>query len=387
MKKRLFSLLLALTVLLGVPFPVHGEGAGMPEVSAKAAVVMDALTGRVIFGKNPAERLPMASTTKIMTALLTLEQPGLDVMFEADEGAIQVEGSSMGLRVGDMVSLRTLAAGMLLPSGNDAANAAAVRIAGSISEFVMMMNRRAAQLGLSDTNFETPSGLDGQNHYTTAKDLALLARAALQNQYFRDISSQSTMKVSFGNPPADRWLTNHNRLLKEYEGCIGVKTGFTKKAGRCLVSAAERDGLTLICVTLNAPDDWADHKALLDAAFAALSPAKEPEIPKNVPVAGGTAETVALKPGGEETLFLTEEEASRLKTEILLPKFLYAPVTAGQEAGEIRYLLDGETIYTRPLLAAENVDVLEKEPGFWERLLCWWKGLFDGKDEKSDISR
>ena len=312
-----------------------------------------------------------------MTALLTLEQPGLDVMFEADENAIQVEGSSMGLRVGDMVSLRTLAAGMLLPSGNDAANAAAVRVAGSIPEFVMMMNRRAAQLGLSDTNFETPSGLDGQNHYTTAKDLALLARAALQNEDFRAICSQSAMKVSFGNPPADRWLTNHNRLLKEYEGCIGVKTGFTKKAGRCLVSAAERDGLTLICVTLNAPDDWADHKALLDAAFAALSPAEEPEIPQTVPVAGGTAEAVPLKPGGDETLFLTEEESSLLETEILLPKFLYAPVTAGQEAGEIRYLLDGEPIYTRPLLAAENVDILEKEPGFWERVAQWWKNLFD----------
>ena len=156
-----------------------------------------------------------------------------------------------------------------------------------------------------------------------------------------------------------------------------MKTGFTKKAGRCLVSAAERDGLTLICVTLNAPDDWADHKALLDAAFAALSPAEEPEIPQTVPVAGGTAETVPLKLGGEGTLFLTEEESSLLETEILLPKFLYAPVTAGQEAGEIRYLLDGEPIYTRPLLAAENVDILEKEPGFWERVAQWWKNLFD----------
>ena len=160
-----------------------------------------------------------------------------------------------------------------------------------------------------------------------------------------------------------------------------MKTGFTKKAGRCLVSAAEREGLTLICVTLNAPDDWADHKALLDAAFAALSPAREPTLPETAAVTGGKADSVRLEPGGEGTLFLTAEEASRLETEIDLPRFLYAPVAAGQEAGEVRYLLDGETIYTRPLLTAEDVEAREKEPGFWERFLRWWKGLFDGKDD------
>lgn len=384
MKTRIFSLAAAILTGLSALFsrPVLAADAPqMPEVSARAAVVLDALTGRVIFEKNGEERLAMASTTKIMTALITLEQPGLDETFEADPAAIRVEGTSMGLREGDRVSLRTLAAGMLLPSGNDAANAAAVRIADSIPEFVIMMNRRAAQLGLADTNFETPSGLDGQNHYTTAKDLARLARAALQNEDFREICSQSALKVSFGNPPADRWLQNHNRLLEEYEGCIGVKTGFTKKAGRCLVSAAEREGLTLICVTLNDPDDWADHKALLDAAFAALSPAREPALPETAAVTGGKADSVRLEPGGEGTLFLTAEEASRLETEIDLPRFLYAPVAAGQEAGEVRYLLDGETIYTRPLLTAEDVEAREKEPGFWERFLRWWKGLFDGKDD------
>lgn len=377
MKKRLVSLILTLMVLLGIPLPVKAESAAMPEVSAKSAVVLDALTGRVIWEKNGEERLPMASTTKIMTALLTLEQPGLDEMFEVDKNAIHVEGSSMGLTEGDLVSLRTLAAGMLLPSGNDAANAAAVRIAGSIPEFVIMMNRRAAQLGLSDTNFETPSGLDGQNHYTTARDLASLARAALQNEDFRAICSQSSSKVSFGNPPADRWLTNHNRLLKEYEGCIGVKTGFTKKAGRCLVSAAERDGLTLICVTLNDPNDWADHTALFDAAFTALKPAAEPEFPEKIPVAGGERDEVSLKPSRTEQLFLTEEEMSRFETEILLPKFLYAPVTAGQQAGEIRYILDGEVIDTRPLVAGENAAVLEKEPDFWEQF-SWFHKILPG---------
>ena len=225
--------------------------------------------------------------------------------------------------------------------------------------------KEAGQLGIFV--LPMPFMIDGETFY---EDIDLT-----QEEFYRKMEAGADISTSQPSPAAVTELWD--RLLKEYEGCIGVKTGFTKKAGRCLVSAAERDGLTLICVTLNAPDDWADHKALLDAAFAALSPAEEPEIPQTVPVAGGTAEAVPLKPGGDETLFLTEEESSLLETEILLPKFLYAPVTAGQEAGEIRYLLDGEPIYTRPLLAAENVDILEKEPGFWERVAQWWKNLFD----------
>ena len=225
------------------------------QTKAKAAVLMDAQTGRVLFAQNAGLRLPMASTTKIMTALLTLEQGGLDNYFQVDSDAIRVEGSSMGLQEGDSVSLRALAYGMLLASGNDGANAAAVRISGSIPAFVERMNARAAEIGMADTRFATPSGLDDPGHYSTAYDMALLAREALQNPLFAEICAQSKAVVQYGNPPYNRWLTNHNRLLREYPGTIGVKTGFTKASGRCLVSCAERDGVRLIAVTLGCPDD------------------------------------------------------------------------------------------------------------------------------------
>ena len=180
MKKRLFSWIAAVfwTILMVLPGQ-KAVAAGQPSVSAKGAVLMEASTGRILWEQNGEERLAMASTTKIMTALLTLEQPGLDDPFVVNSQAIMAEGTSMGLTEGAEVTLRTLAAGMLLASGNDAANAAAVRIAGTQADFVMMMNRRAAQLGMTDTCFETPSGLDGQNHYSTARDMAVLARAAL----------------------------------------------------------------------------------------------------------------------------------------------------------------------------------------------------------------
>ena len=174
----------------------------------------------------------------------------------------------MGLREGDSVSLNGLATGMLLASGNDAANAAAVKIAGSIEKFSGLMNQKAKELGMENSHFVTPSGLPNDDHYSTAADMALLARHALQNERFAAICTKSSAKLSFGNPPFDRWLYNHNRLLEDYPGCIGIKTGFTKKAGRCLVSAARRDGVTLICVTLSDPNDWRDHAALLDTGFA-----------------------------------------------------------------------------------------------------------------------
>ena len=219
------------------------------DTKAKAAVVLDAATGRVLFAKNANARLPMASTTKIMSTLLTLEQDGQDEWFTVDPDAIRVEGSSMGLRAGDRVTLSALAYGMMLPSGNDAANAAAVRIAGSKEAFARMMNERAAELGMEDSHFVTPSGLDDNAHYSSAYDMALLTREALSNPRFAEICSQKSAKVCFGNPPADRWLSNHNRLLKLYPDAAGVKTGFTDAAGRCLVSYAQRGGVRLIVVT------------------------------------------------------------------------------------------------------------------------------------------
>ena len=214
----------------------------------------------------------MASTTKIMTALLTLEEAAIENrQVKITREMVMVEGSSMGLREGDVLTLRDLAVGMLTVSGNDAANSAAIAVAGSREAFVETMNQRAQALGMTDTHFDTPSGLDGDTHYSTALDMAKLGAAAMSNPEFAAIAGSKSMKVNFLSPEKTVAYQNHNKLLSLYEGCTGVKTGFTKKAGRCLVSSAEKDGVRLVAVTLDAPDDWNDHAALLDYGFSKMT--------------------------------------------------------------------------------------------------------------------
>ena len=342
--------------------------------NAKGMVLMEAETGRLLFAVDPDEKLPMASTTKIMTALLTLEQPSLDTSFVVDAAAIRVEGSSMGLQEGDSVSLRTLAAGMLLASGNDAANAAAIAIDGSIPEFASRMNRRAQEIGMENTSFVTPSGLDNENHYSTSRDMGLLAREALKNDDFAALCSSSTLKLYYGNPPYARWLQNHNRLLREYDGAIGVKTGFTKKSGRCLVSAASREGVTLICVTLGAADDWNLHRQALDAGFAAVNPYSTSSFINEryeVPVTGGTRSSVRAAPEERHSLLLTAEEAERLEFSVVLSSLEYAPVAAGQKLGEVNIFLDGELFASVPLTAVQDSPVKPEEKKGLFRWFSW----------------
>lgn len=310
----------------------------------------------MVDAKNEHLSLPIASTTKIMTALLALEQENLDTLFTVDSGAIKVEGSSMGLREGDQVSLFSLANGMLLSSGNDAANAAAVKISGSIEKFAVLMNERATELGMKNSRFVTPSGLHDEAHYSTSYDMALLARAALKNERFLSISSKSKARVAFGNPPYPRYLTNHNRLVKEYSGCIGVKTGFTKKAGRCLVSAAERGGVTLICVTLNASNDWQDHTGLLDYGFSVVKPAEIVPTYADIKlkVVGSTEKNVAVLPL-DKTYGCALPEFE-LKQEVYAMPFYYAPIKKGDALGEIRHLYNGSVVAVTPLVAAEDIN-------------------------------
>lgn len=341
-------------------------------VAAAAAIVIEAKTGRVLFEQSADERLPIASTTKIMTALMTLEQPDIDTQFVVDSGAVHVEGSSMGLQEGDVVTLRALAAGMLLPSGNDAANSAAVRIGGSIPEFVASMNRRAVQMGLENTSFETPSGLDGDAHYSSARDMASLASIALKNEDFAEICSQYKLRTTYGNPPYERWLTNHNKLLNYYEGTIGVKTGFTKKAGRCLVSAAERDGVTLIVVTLKCSNDWMIHRSLYDRYFGTLQVEDlAADIPAtSVTVTGGTASSVDILHTDVAQIPVPVGGAN-VEYKIKAPRFVYAPVSKGQYIGDAGIYVDGVLVEEIPLTAASDVPLLheyEDKPTFSEWL-------------------
>ena len=267
-----------------------------PTVSALAAVLISADTGEIIYSVNCDKKLPMASTTKIMTTLLLIESGNLDEEFVVDSETIKVEGSSMGLVEGDTVTKYDLCCGMLLPSGNDAANASAVKIAGSIEAFAELMNKRAAEIGMTKSFFVTPSGLDGTSHGASAFDMALLAREALKNDIFREICSKETVKLSFGNPPYDRWLKNTNKLLSMYDGVYGVKTGFTDEAGRCLVSACERDGKNLICVTLNDKNDWQDHIAMYNYGFKQVH-LLDYELPEcfSSDVVGGDVSSINMK--------------------------------------------------------------------------------------------
>lgn len=361
--------------LVGALCPV-ARAAG-PEVSAQSAVVLTADTGAVLFEKDGHTPRPVASTTKIMTALLALEaaQERGDPLVDITQEMVAVEGSSMGLQAGDSISLTGLAAGMLLASGNDAANAAALYLDGSLESFAARMNQRAAALGMEDTHFVTPSGLDGEDaqglgHLSTAYDMALLARAALEDQAFRQLCSSPSLAVEFAEPVKRVTYTNHNKLLTQYQGCVGVKTGFTKEAGRCLVSAAERDGALLIAVTLNAPNDWQDHTALLDYGFSQVEPYQLAggDVRLTVPVVGSPVEVVSLRGsnGGEVTLPLGQ--GAQVERVVHAPKFLYAPVEAGEQVGEICWYLEGQLLGSAPLIAAGAAPLQEKAPSLWERL-------------------
>ena len=365
MKLRLLGAAAALTcVLTALP------AAGAVETHAAAAVLMDAGSGRVLYEHSAHEALPIASITKLMTALVALESGhALDERVTVLPQWTGAEGSSLYLRPGEVLTLETLLYGLLLRSGNDAALAVAEYCAGSEEAFVARMNRRAGELGMQDTHFANPSGLDGAGHASSAYDMALLARACLDNDILRDmVSTQSIAREG-------RVLTNHNKLLWRYEGCIGLKTGYTQKAGRTLVSAAEREGLTLICVTLNDPDDWADHAALLDWGFAqyrAETVARAGERAGYVPLAGSLLPACPVSAGEALTAALADGEAIETRA-VWKESPLTAPVAKGERVGELVCTLEGVELARVPLVTAVSVPADRWEPrGLWDRL---WAGL------------
>ena len=255
-------ILIIFSVFASVCFKVC---AAPPDISASCACLADAVTGKIIYEYNASKRAPMASTTKIMTAIVAIENGDLNDAVAVSDYAARQEGSSAYFSPGDKILLGEALYGLMLNSGNDAAAAIAEHIGGSVEGFTQLMNKKADELGLYDTNFENPSGLDGQSHYTTAIDLARLTSYALKNDVFRRIVGEKVHKTEYSSGCV--YFTNHNKLLSGYDGCIGIKTGFTKKSGRCLVSAAQRGPTTLVCVMLRDGNDWVDHKALLDYGF------------------------------------------------------------------------------------------------------------------------
>ncbi len=339
-------------------------------VSAKAAVVINADTKEILYSKNAHSKLSMASTTKIMTALLLAEQNTPQKWLVTTDEMVTVEGSSMGLKAGDTVTYYSLLVGMLLASGNDAANTTAFALAGSIEKFALMMNNRAKQIGMENTHFVTPSGLDDENHYSTAFDMALLAAEALKNETFKEVASSTKITTRYGNPPYNRTLSNHNRLLNEYEYCIGVKTGFTKKSGRCLVSAAEKDGCRVIAVTLNDPDDWQDHKNLLSLG---LSKVTLKDITYNfnndsISVVGGNKDSLKIT---TESVFYskTENSNTNITTKVNMLPFVYAEAKEGLVVGSVKYYCGDVLINEKPITIVGDSKYLSfKSKSFKDRL-------------------
>ncbi len=349
-------------------------------VSARGAVLMEAESGDVVFGQNENARLPMASTTKIMTALVALEQLPLDTVVKITAESVGVEGSSIYLVEGEALTLEQLLYALLLESANDAAAAIAVAVAGSVEDFATLMNEKAEELGLTDTHFVNPHGLDHEDHYTTARELALIARAALENPTFREICSATRKTIPLHGDEGVRVLINHNKLLASYEGCIGVKTGFTKKTGRCLVSAAEREGVTLIAVTLNAPDDWRDHTAMLDYGFGtyeSLTLCTPAFFSAPLWTVSGTQDYVMAENTDTLTAVLRRDHGA-IRCVVELPRFEFAPVKKGDILGQLRFFEETRNGSRRelgsvPLVAAYGVDGVTYPQNLWE----WIRRFFE----------
>ena len=360
-------------------WPARVSASGIPEVSAKSAIVVNADDGRVIYAKNEHERLPIASTTKIMTSLLTLEASEVDNrVITVTPDMIRVQGSSMGLRVGDRLTLHDLAVGMLMVSGNDAANTAAFCVGGTIENFASMMNAKAASLGMKDSHFITPSGLDDSEHYSSAYDLSRLTCAALQNMQFAKIVCCKSMQIHFINPDVTNYYGNHNRLLSMYQYCTGVKTGFTKKSGRCLVSSAEKNGVRLIAVTLNDPNDWKDHESLLDYGFTQLVShgVDDSAYHVTIPIVGGVQGNVQVAgSAGENMVIGAGDQVNRT---VELPQFVYAPVKKDQVLGRVCYVCAGKVVAQTELVAAEDVPQAPKQKPWFVILWDAITDLFSG---------
>ena len=334
-------------------------------VSAHSAIVIDAETGRVLYEKNADERALIASTTKIMTALVICEQCNVLDRVRIPKEAVGIEGSSMYLQEGEVLTVQELLYGLMLRSGNDAAVALAIYCSGTVEGFAQLMNDKAHQLGMKNSHFSNPNGLDAPDHYSTARDLAALSAAAMENPIFAQ--TVSTKSVTVGQ----RLLQNHNKLLWQVEGADGVKTGYTKAAGRILVSSAKRQGRRLVVVTINDPNDWKDHAALLNDGFSQYEIRKilqEGDYLGSVEVESGQCGYVGIYAAASFSYPLAVGE----KTRIILqdPGFVYAPVAQGQSAGFAHILVDDKVVGKVPVYYGETVETKEEEQiPFWKKLL------------------
>jgi len=339
-----------------------------PEVSAETAVLMDGVSRRVLFNKNAHWRRPMASTTKIMTAILAMEKGDLEEVIEVSEKAANTGGSSVWLEAGETKTLEELLYGLMLRSGNDAAVAIAEHIGGSVEEFTSMMTCKAKEIGATNTSFKNPHGLHHEEHYTTAYDMALIAAHAMNHHTFYRISSSPWAVISWSEQEWDRVLYNQNKLLESYRGADGVKTGWTTPAGRCFVGSATRDDYRLIVAVLNAPDMWEDATKLLDYGYEAFQRKKlisQGQVVKTVEVKYSREKQVEVMAQEDVYYPLKPGEKEKIRYLFKLAEPYTAPLKSGEVMGEMKMIMDGEEIDSVALTVTE--DVLRAP--FYENLL------------------
>lgn len=356
MKKTIFAWLLAALVFACTEM----QAVAAEEVSAKAAIVYEPVTGTVLYEKCADEPMLVASTTKIMTAMVVIENCALDEKVAVTHAHAATEGSSMYLRPGGDYTVEDLLYGLMLASGNDAAAALAEHTAGSMEAFAELMNAKCEELGLENTHFVNAHGLDAEGHYSSARDLALITAAAMESSVFCEVFSTAHYNVS----GVDYY--NHNKLLSSCPGCIGGKTGYTEKAGRILVSCVERDGMRLICVTISDPRDWEDHEALYDKCFAEYEFIPVLGEERVLELVSGDQETVSLDCSRKGVVALRSEGVS---VRLHLPAFAFAPVYAGESAGMAEILRGGEPADRAEIYFSDTVkrdSSMQLSP--WERI-------------------
>ena len=363
MKKLLtFALVAFLFVLSGMPLGVYADNSGLDfkqcASSARTMCVLES-SGRVLYGKDIHKEVAMASTTKIFTALTVIENcQNLEEKVFVDDRAVGIEGTSIYLRKGEVLTVKELLLGMMLPSGNDAATALAYHVSGDIDAFCDLMQKTCQKYGAKNSSFKNPHGLDQNGHYTTAYDLALISSKALENQTFYEISTTKSAVISGNKEVKSRFLKNKNKLLRTFEGCNGVKTGFTDNAGRCFVSSAKRGDMTVVCSVLNCPDMFEESARLMEKAYNEYSLTtllESYDVLREATVKGGREETVKLFSREKFAYPLTDEEKLRINVEVDVPKVLNAPLKKEEVVGQVKVYLDGKILFSDNVLTREAV--------------------------------
>ena len=357
-KKKFLMVFVIASLLCTLSFS-YADNGFEHSVSGEAAIVIDTTTGRILYEKNIHHKMPMASTTKIMTALVALERVPLDKYIDVDPMAAGVEGSSIYLKANEKIKMEDLLYGLMLRSGNDAATAIAIAVAGSVEDFATLMTAKAREIGANNTNFMNPHGLSHNEHYTTAYDLAIITRAAMHHPTFKEISKTKYWRADRSNEY--NYFVNKNKILSIVEGGDGVKTGFTKIAGRCLVASATRADMQFIAVTLNDGNWFNTTKELLDKSFSIYTPHvvyNAKDLVGNMPITNGLKDNVNVLAAKKIVIPVKDEELDKITTKIQFPETMNAPIIKGQAVGKIYTYLNDELIDTTNIYTEEGVDKL-----------------------------